>query len=165
MPRPQRAPTPLLAVPTYAISLLGREARSRMADELPEGLRLGHLAVLGALAEQSGQPQRALAELMAIHPTDVVGIIDDLLERDLVGRDIDSEDRRRKLAHITARGRQLVARATAASQEGMSQVLAPWPRATARPGWRCRAAPWPPRRPRTPDKRERPRNIRGLPFQ
>jgi MarR family transcriptional regulator, lower aerobic nicotinate degradation pathway regulator len=110
-------------MPTYAISLLGREARSRMAETLPDGLRLGHLAVLGALAEQSGQSQRALAELLAIHPTDVVGIVEDLLARKLIGRDIDPTDRRRKLVHITARGRQLVDRATAASEEVMSQVL------------------------------------------
>jgi MarR family transcriptional regulator, lower aerobic nicotinate degradation pathway regulator len=123
MPRPQRAPFPLLAMPTYAISLLGRDARLRMAEALPDGLRLGHLAVLGALAEQSGQPQGALAEMLAIHPTDVVGIIDDLLERELVGRHIDPKDRRRKLVHITVRGRRLVTGATAASEEIMNQVL------------------------------------------
>jgi MarR family transcriptional regulator, lower aerobic nicotinate degradation pathway regulator len=110
-------------MPTYAISLLGREARSRMAEALPDGLRLGHLAILGALAEQSGVSQGALAEMLAIHPTDVVGIIDDLLERSLVRRDIDPEDRRRKLVHITARGRRLVTRATAASEAAMAKVL------------------------------------------
>ncbi len=114
-------------MPTYAISLLGREARLRMAESLPDGLRLGHLAVLGALAEQSGQSQRALAELLVIHPTDVVGIIDDLLERKLVGREIDPTDRRRKLVHITARGRRLVTRATTASQRAMEEVLSTLP--------------------------------------
>jgi DNA-binding MarR family transcriptional regulator len=114
---------PLLAMPTYAISLLGREARSRMAEALPNGLRLGHLAVLGALAEESGQPQAALAEMLAIHPSDVVGIIDDLLERNLVGRVVDPKDRRRKLVHITASGCRLVARATTASEGAMDEVL------------------------------------------
>jgi DNA-binding MarR family transcriptional regulator len=119
-------------MPTYAISLLGHEARSLMAEALPDGLRLGHLAVLGALTEQSGQPQRALAELLAIHPTDIVGIIDDLLERNLVGRDIDPEDRRRKLVHITSRGRRLVARATTASERAMDEVLSALPESDRR---------------------------------
>jgi DNA-binding MarR family transcriptional regulator len=120
---------PLLAMPTYAISLLGREARSRMAEALPNGLRLGHLAVLGALAEESGQPQAALAEMLAIHPSDVVGIIDDLLERNLVGRVVDPKDRRRKLVHITARGCRLGAPgrtgpgAPTASEGAMDEVL------------------------------------------
>jgi DNA-binding MarR family transcriptional regulator len=94
-----------------------------MAEALPDGLRLGHLAILGALAEESGRSQGALAEMLAIHPTDVVGIIDDLLERNLVWRDIDSKDRRRKLVHITGLGRLLVTRATVASEAAMGEVL------------------------------------------
>jgi DNA-binding MarR family transcriptional regulator len=123
MPRPAHAPAPLLAMPTYAISLLGREARLRMARALPDGLRLGHLAILGALVEHPGQAQGALAEMLAIHPTDVVGIIDDLSERSLVRRDIDPKDRRRKLVHITADGRRLVTRATTVSEATMDELL------------------------------------------
>lgn len=95
-----------------------------MAETLPAGLRLGHLAILGALAEQSGQSQSALAELLAIHPTDVVGIVDDLLERDLARRETDQADRRRKLIYITARGRRLVARATKTSRVVIDELLA-----------------------------------------
>jgi MarR family transcriptional regulator, lower aerobic nicotinate degradation pathway regulator len=112
-------------MPTYALSLLGREARSRMAETLPTGLRLGHLAVLGALAEHSGQSQRSLADALAIHPTDLVAIVDDLLGRRLVSRDVDPEDRRRRRVQITAAGRRLVARATAASQRVLDDILTP----------------------------------------
>jgi DNA-binding MarR family transcriptional regulator len=112
-------------MPTYALSLLGREARSRMAETLPAGLRLGHLAVLGGLAEHSGQSQRSLAQALAIHPTDLVAIVDDLAERGLVSRDVDPEDRRRRLIRITAAGRRLVARATADSQRVLDDILAP----------------------------------------
>jgi len=124
MPRPLDPPEPLLQMPTYALSLLGREARSRMAQALPDGLRLGHLAVLGALAERSGQSQGAVAQSLAIHPTDIVAILEDLLERGLVERELDPSDRRRKLVEITAAGRQLVVSATADSEEIINQLLA-----------------------------------------
>ncbi len=124
MPRPLNPPTPLLQMPTYALSLLGRDARSRMAQALPEGLRLGHLAVLGALAERSGQSQGAVAQSLAIHPTDIVAILEDLLERGLVERELDPSDRRRKLVEITPAGRQLVLTATSDSEQIMDELLA-----------------------------------------
>jgi DNA-binding MarR family transcriptional regulator len=94
-----------------------------MAATLPDGLRLGHLAVLGALADRSGQSQRELSEALAIHATDVVAIIDDLFERDLVTREVDQEDRRRRLIRITKRGRLLVTRATTDSGHVTAQLL------------------------------------------
>jgi DNA-binding MarR family transcriptional regulator len=43
----------------------------------------------------------------------------------LVSRDVDPEDRRRRRVQITAAGRRLVARATAASQRVLDDILAP----------------------------------------
>jgi DNA-binding MarR family transcriptional regulator len=123
---PVKRPIPdtLLAMPTYALSLLGRAARAEMAAALPPGLRLGHLAVLGALVERSPQAQNELAETLSIHPTDLVAILDDLLERKLVTRKPDPGDRRRKLATPTAAGRKLVREATAASERIHDELLA-----------------------------------------
>ena len=42
----------------------------------PEGLRLGHLAVLGALAEgRNTRAQRELSAQLRIHPSDMVTLV------------------------------------------------------------------------------------------
>lgn len=112
MSLPANAPDALLEMPTYALSLLGREAHDRLATTLPPGLRLGHLAVLGALSGDGAQTQRAIADLLRIHASDIVSIIDDLVARDMVSREADPDDRRRNLLRIRRAGRQLVKRAT-----------------------------------------------------
>jgi DNA-binding MarR family transcriptional regulator len=124
MPRPTTPPATLLEMPTYALSLLGREAHDRMAAWLPDGLRLGHLAVLGALADSDARAQRELSELLRIHPSDMVSLIDDLAQRDLVSRSTDPADRRRNLISLTRAGRKLVHEATTASRRFHREVLA-----------------------------------------
>ena len=116
MPRPTEPPSSLVAMPTYALSLLGREAHDRMAAWLPEGLRLGHLAVLGALAEGEARAQRELAELLRIHPSDMVSLVEDLAQRELVSRTSDPADRRRNQISLTPAGRRLIRSATTESR-------------------------------------------------
>jgi DNA-binding MarR family transcriptional regulator len=111
-------------MPTYALSLLGREAHDRMAASLPSGLRLGHLAVLGALSDEAPLTQRFLAESLRIHPSDIVAIIDDLATRGLATRDTDPADRRRNLVRPTPPGRRLVKAATRSSQQISAELLA-----------------------------------------
>lgn len=111
-------------MPTYALSLLGRTAREQMAATLPAGLRLGHLAVLGALDGGPPRAQRELAEALSIHPSDMVALVDDLRERRLVRRDVDPADRRRKLVSLTPAGRRLLVTATADSDGVASRLLA-----------------------------------------
>ncbi len=80
---------PLTAMPTYVLSLLVAIARAGMLEALPAGMRLGHLAVLGALADRDSSSQRELGALLALHPTDLVAIIDDLVDRSLAEREVD----------------------------------------------------------------------------
>jgi MarR family transcriptional regulator, lower aerobic nicotinate degradation pathway regulator len=110
-------------MPTYALSLLGREAHDRMAGWLPEGLRLGHLAVLGALTEGEARTQRELSELLKIHPSDMVTLVDDLAKRELISRATDPADRRRNLITLTTSGRKLVRQATTQSRRIHRELL------------------------------------------
>ena len=110
-------------MPTYALSLLGREAHDQMAAWLPQGLRLGHLAVLGALTEGDARTQRELAELLKIHPSDMVTLVDDLARRDLISRTTDPADRRRNLITLTTSGRKLVRQATTQSRRIHRELL------------------------------------------
>ena len=124
MPRPTNPPATLVAMPTYALSLLGREAHDRMAAWLPSGLRLGHLAVLGALAEGEARAQRELAELLKIHPSDMVTLVEDLSRREMVVRASDPADRRRNQLRLTRSGRRLVRQATIESRRIHRTLLA-----------------------------------------
>ena len=110
-------------MPTYALSLLGREAHDQMAAWLPQGLRLGHLAVLGALTEGGARTQRELSELLKIHPSDMVTLVDDLARRDLISRTTDPADRRRNLITLTTSGRKLVRQATTQSRRIHRELL------------------------------------------
>lgn len=111
-------------MPTYALSLLGREAHDRMAAWLPDGLRLGHVAVLGALTEGEARAQRELSELLRIHPSDMVSLVDDLVTRGLVSRASDPADRRRNQIGLTPAGRKLVRAATVESRRVHRALLA-----------------------------------------
>lgn len=124
MPRPLIPPPALLAMPTYALSLLGREAHDQMAAALPEGLRLGHLAVLGVLADDAPRSQRALAGVLGLHSSDVVGIVDDLAARGLAVRVTDPADRRRNLVRPTPAGRRLLRQSTRDSERISAGLLA-----------------------------------------
>ena len=110
-------------MPTYALSLLGREAHDQMAAWLPQGLRLGHLAVLGALTEGGARTQRELSERLKIHPSDMVTLVDDLARRDLISRTTDPADRRRNLITLTTSGRKLVRQATTQSRRIHRELL------------------------------------------
>ena len=123
MPRPLVPPSALLRMPTYALSILGREAHDKMAALLPDGLRLGHLAVLGALADEAPRPQRALADTLKIHPSDLVAIVDDLVTRDLASRETDPADRRRNLIRLTRDGQRLLEQSAHDSQRISRELL------------------------------------------
>lgn len=123
---PAAAPPTLTGLTTYLLSRTGKAARGALAAELAErGLRLWHMAVLAALADFGLHAQRELSVRLAIDPSDVVKVIDELAAPGWVERARDPADRRRVVISLTPAGRTaldgLTERATAV-QDG---VLAP----------------------------------------
>ncbi|MFJ3201719.1 MarR family winged helix-turn-helix transcriptional regulator [Streptomyces sp. NPDC086989] len=116
----------LTALTPYLLSTVGKEARTLVGDRLAaRGLRLWDMAVLAALADHGPQPQRALAERLDVHPSDVVKVLDGLARLGYAGRERDTADRRRVLASITGPGRELLD-GLAADTEGVGEhLLAP----------------------------------------
>lgn len=100
-------PEPLLALPSFVMYQLMREAR-RLAGTAGS-LRLSHLGVLSSLAEFGPAAQRDLSERLRIDPSDLVSVLDDLEHNGLVRRDRDPADRRRYAVTLTATGRELLA--------------------------------------------------------
>lgn len=78
----------------------------------PLGLKARSYSVLVTAAEHpDGVNQRRIAEILALDPSQIVGIVDDLEQRGLVERRLDPADRRNKLIFATSDGLALRTRA------------------------------------------------------
>ena len=80
-------------------------ARS-IAASAPHGLPTGSLTVLALIAANPGNTQTALAKRAGLNKSALVGIVDQLEKRGLVGRDRVANDRRRYQVSVTPEGEQ-----------------------------------------------------------
>ncbi|WP_327292296.1 MarR family winged helix-turn-helix transcriptional regulator [Streptomyces sp. NBC_01198] len=125
MDQPTTPPT-LTALTTYLLSRTGKTARGRLAAELAEqGLRLWHMAVLAALADFGPHTQRDLADRLAIDPSDMVKVLDDLTAAGHVTRTRDPADRRRVRVTLTPAGRSALAALVTGAESVQAALLAP----------------------------------------
>lgn len=81
-----------------------------------EGLKVRSFSVL-ALAVRDARPtQRELSEFLRLDPSQVVALVDELEARGLVERQPDPADRRANVVVATPQGREVHARAAAATE-------------------------------------------------
>ncbi|MFG3616784.1 MarR family winged helix-turn-helix transcriptional regulator [Nocardia sp. NPDC047654] len=119
-------PPSLLGLDIYLLSRVGKTARGRFADRLAaRGLRLWHMAILAALADFGPHAQRDLAERLAIHPSDVAKIVDELEAAGQVERARDDRDRRRITVRITRTGRAALRSLDREAGRVGDEILAP----------------------------------------
>jgi MarR family transcriptional regulator, lower aerobic nicotinate degradation pathway regulator len=119
-------PPSLLSLTTYLLSRTGKAARGRLADLLAaRGLRLWHMAVLAALADFGPHIHRDLARRLAIDPSDIVKVVDDLAAAGWVERARDGADRRRVIVTLTGSGREALAELHAGAVSVQDDLLAP----------------------------------------
>jgi DNA-binding MarR family transcriptional regulator len=119
-------PPTLTALTAYLLSKTGKAARGRLAARLAgQGLRLWHMAVLAALADFGPHTQRELAERLAIDPSDMVKVLDDLTSAGHVTRTRDPADRRRLRVALTPEGGAALGDLVARAEEVQSGLLAP----------------------------------------
>jgi DNA-binding MarR family transcriptional regulator len=90
------------------LPLLDHLARvGRRAAEIsmaPDGLRPRHLIALTLLSEHGAVSQHALSEALSLDPSNVVGLLNELEERELITRRRDPTDRRRHIVELSPRG-------------------------------------------------------------
>ncbi|AZM46624.1 MarR family transcriptional regulator [Streptomyces sp. WAC 06738] len=117
-------PPSLLALPTYLAGHVARIGHDRLvADIAAYGLRLPHFATLTALADFGPLPQHALADHLGFNRSHLVGYLDTVEERGLVGRTRDPADRRRQLVALTAEGRRLQRRLLKVAERAQEEFL------------------------------------------
>ena len=103
----RRMPGELLASSTFLLKRLGFAAKDRaMASYEETGLRPYHYAIMLVLDEGSAETQGSIADALGYDRGQMVGLLDDLEERNLVERERDPKDRRRHLVHLTPEGKQ-----------------------------------------------------------
>src|SRR5882757_3590131 len=80
-----------------------RAADSSMARD---DLRPRHMVALNLLSENGPASQQGLAEALSLDPSNVVGLLNELEERELVTRRRNRDDRRRHIVELAPRGRE-----------------------------------------------------------
>jgi DNA-binding MarR family transcriptional regulator len=89
------------------LARVGRQAAQ--ASMSPGGLRPRHLHALGLLHERGPLSQQVLADVLSLDPSNVVGLLNELEERELITRRRDPADRRRHIVDISAAGEEALA--------------------------------------------------------
>jgi DNA-binding MarR family transcriptional regulator len=126
MDDPRAAPPSLTGLTTYLLSRTGKVARGRLTGRFAaRGLRLWHHAVLAALADFGPHVQRDLGLRLAVDPSDMAKIVDELAGAGAVERARDAADRRRITVTLTDAGRTLLAELDAEAEAVQSEVLEP----------------------------------------
>jgi DNA-binding MarR family transcriptional regulator len=96
---------------SFLLASVGAHAGARFAARIAE-LRLTppQAGLLRIVAVTPGRSQQALAQIMGIAPSRLVGLIDELADRDLVERRRNPADRRLYALHLTDAGHELIKR-------------------------------------------------------
>ncbi|KIZ16804.1 MarR family winged helix-turn-helix transcriptional regulator [Streptomyces natalensis] len=87
--------------------------------------RKWHYAVLASLHEYGPGSQAELSQRSGIYRSDMVGVLNELAERDLVERAPDPADRRRNVITISAQGRRHLRRLDKVLDDLHDELLAP----------------------------------------
>lgn len=82
-------------------------------------------AALAKIAEQGGVSQNRLGRMTAMDPATMKGVIDRLLERALITRRPDPDDRRRAILELTGSGADLLDRAIPSGFRTTAETLDP----------------------------------------
>ena len=110
----------------FLLSKLGFECHRQCIQALdPVGLHPPHAGLLRCVAAAEGQSQQALADALAIPPSRIVAIVDDLEEKGLVERRLNPADRRARALFLTTKGRRVLAQATDRMAKIEEELCAP----------------------------------------
>lgn len=123
---PPRLPAELVASSVFLLKRLGFTAKTRSLDMYErEGLNPYHYAILALLDEGVPETQAAIADALGYDRGTLVGLLDELEEKDLVERKRDPDDRRRHLVRLTGEGKRTLSRLRTCAKKVEDDFLAP----------------------------------------
>ncbi|PVE26213.1 MarR family transcriptional regulator [Microvirga sp. KLBC 81] len=131
MTSPSPAPANLGADPLriwFRVIRLHRRAVNTVASELKAlGLSIPQFDLLSTLTEREGLSQQELAERLYVTKGNVSGLLDRMVEADLVERRPIPGDRRSNALYLTKRGRDLAEKGIAAQRTYVQRTLGSLP--------------------------------------
>jgi len=108
----------------YLLAIAGAAARRRWVETLAQfDVTPSQFKAIMSLAELDSLGQRQLADLIGVDPRNCVPIVDYLVNRDLLAREIDTTDRRRRVLRLTGKGRQLARELESVNSEMDADLL------------------------------------------
>jgi DNA-binding MarR family transcriptional regulator len=126
LPPNAKLPQELLESTTFLLKRLGFAAKERaLAAYEATGLHPYHHAVLLVLDEGSRETQGSIADALGYDRGQLVGLLDELEERELVERRRDPNDRRRHLVRLTDEGKKSLRRLRATAGRIDDDFLSP----------------------------------------
>lgn len=124
---PPRVPAELADSLGWLLARAGHHVGSAVAEALSaSGTTPRELSVLAAAAPLP-RPQLGLAVAVGLDKTTMVATVDALERRGLVRRDPHPDDRRIRLVAVTAKGKRVLGKASAAADDVQRRVLAALP--------------------------------------
>jgi DNA-binding MarR family transcriptional regulator len=122
--RPDPAPQPAFG-PAFLLAQIGSHAAGRFSERIAKlHLTPAHSGILHILAATPGLTQQALAGILGMVPSRLVGLLDELDALDLTERRRSEDDRRRHALTLTEKGRQMLAAIGEISREHQRALLA-----------------------------------------
>jgi DNA-binding MarR family transcriptional regulator len=116
----------LLASTTFLLKLLGMAAKERsLAAFESSGHNPQNYAVLSLLDEGTRDTQATIADSLGYDRSHLVGLLDELEEKNLIERRRDPGDRRRHLVSLTPSGKTTLGELRAISKQVQKDFLAP----------------------------------------
>ncbi|OLT06910.1 MarR family transcriptional regulator [Pseudonocardia sp. CNS-004] len=102
----------------FLLAAVGAHAAARFAARVSAlDLTPPQVGLLGLIAASPGQSQQALAGVLGMPPSRLVGLVDALADRGLVERRRNRTDRRLYELHITEEGTEMLARIAKVGRE------------------------------------------------
>jgi DNA-binding MarR family transcriptional regulator len=120
-------PRELLASPIFLLGRLGYAVKQQVMEEFEAGAGFNAYgySVLALLDEGAQQTQSSIADTLRIDRSQLVGILDELEEKQLVERRRDQADRRRHLVDLTPAGRRQLTALRKLTKRIEDEILAP----------------------------------------